>query len=104
MATGMECLIRTPMTWGSASDGLVCASARLVLPSENGRDDELVGLDAAYDGNVVGGRIGVGVVHVTLKKEAYRIRLSNVIDLSSDTIVDVSRDICQLIEVEHYFS
>jgi hypothetical protein len=101
MATGMECLIQTPMTWGSASDGLVCASAKLVLPSENGRDDELVGLDVACDGNVVGGAFGMGVVDVALKKEAYRIRLSNVIDLSSDTIIEVSRDICQLIEVEH---
>jgi hypothetical protein len=49
MATDMECLFQTPMTWGSASDGLVCASAKLVLPSENGPDDELVGFDVVCD-------------------------------------------------------
>jgi hypothetical protein len=34
------------MTWGSAADGLVCASTKLVLPSENRPDDELVGFEA----------------------------------------------------------
>jgi hypothetical protein len=42
-----------PMTWGSASDGLVCASAKLVLPSENGPNDELVGFNVVRDENVI---------------------------------------------------